>query len=407
MTIAGSAARRRAASRNLWLLCLSLFLWRCGSAQIIFLQPVYLRLLGAGPVQIGLALSVQAVASLISLLPGGYLSNRFPRKTLMLLSWGVGVTGILAMAGAGNWPALVGAMAIFGLSGFGNPATSHYLAELDTERPAWSFALLTASTQFGTVISPVIGAYLAQTYSPRAAYLVSAAFCALSTLVLTALSRQSAGGRPSLRDAFRPLVRDPILVAIVLPLLVGYSAAALAEAFASNFLRDVAGLSLATIGRMGSAWALGAAVISLLAGRLTRRRSRLGATLAGCFGLTCLGLTLMIGVPGLPGIAGGLATFAFGVAFFLRGADLSGRALINAHLAQSLGRESMGVGFALTNTVLALAQILAPPVAGWLYSGRPTAPFFAALVALPMAGSVLVWHIRRDSPRVSASLDTT
>lgn len=372
-----------------------------GSAQIVFLQPVYLRLLGAEPVQIGLALAVQGAASLISLLPGGYLSDRFPRKTILLMSWSVGAAGIWAMAGAGSVPMLVAAMALWGTSGFGNPATSHYVAELDLDRPAWSFALLTASTQFGTMISPAIGAYLAQAYSPRVAYMVSAGFCTVSTLVLFAIGPQSAGGRRSFRDAFRPLLRDPLLAAMALPLLVAYSSAALAESFASNFLRDVAALNLAAIGRMGSIWALGAAVISLAAGRLTRRRSRLAGALAGCFGLTSLGLAVMIALPGRM-LPVGLAAILFGVAFFFRGADLSGRALINAHLAQSLKRESMGVGFGLANTLLAVAQVIAPPLAGWLYAGSPSWPFAVSLVALPLAGGVLVWQVRQGGGQASA-----
>jgi MFS family permease len=394
MTDSSQPGSGREATRSLYVLCLSLFFWSCGGAQIAFLQPLYLRLLGASPVQVGIALAAQSAASALCLLPGGYLSDRFQRRTLMLLSWSLGTLGIASMAGAGNLLMMTGAMVVYGACSFGNPAMSHYLAELNLERTTWSFTLLTAAGRLGTVISPAAGAYLAQHASPRVAYVVSASLCLLSTAILFGLAKQPSGGQRPLIDSFRSMFTDPALVALIGPLLIVYCAGALADSFASNFLRDAGGLQLAAVGRMGSVSAIGATLFVLLAGQLSRRRMPLARLMAAGFGVASLGLLVLVGLANIR-LAAGLAIALFGAAYFLRGADVGGRALVNAHLAQSLRRESVGMGFGLVNLLFSLSSVIGPAMAGWLYARDPSWPFLTALVLLPLGASALIWQVRR------------
>jgi MFS family permease len=298
------------------------------------------------------------------------------------------------MAGAANLPTMIAAMIVYGACSFGNPAMSHYLAELSLERATWSFTLLTASGRLGMVISPAFGAYLAQNASPRVSYLVSAGLCLASTVVLLFLDRQPAGGKRPLFDSFRLMFTDRALVALILPLLMVYGAGTVAESFASNFARDVGGLDLAAVGRMGSIWAIGATAFSLLAGHLSRGRMPLARVMAATFGVTCLGLLILVGLANAT-LAAGLAGLLFGAAYFLRGADVGGRALINGHLAQTLRRESVGMGFALINLLFSLSSVAGPALAGWLYAHDPAWPFIAALALLPAGGAALIAQVRR------------
>jgi MFS family permease len=352
-------------------------------------------------VQVGIALALQSAASALCLLPGGYLSDRFQRRTVMVASWSLGTLGLAAMAGAGNLAMMTGAMILYGACSFGNPAMSHYLAELNLEKATWSFTLLTATARLGTVISPAIGAYLAQNASPRVSYLVSAGLCLISMLVLFGLDKQPVGGRRPLLDSFRLMFSDRALVALILPLLAVYAAGTLAESFASNFARDVGGLDLAAVGRMGSVWAIGATVFSLLAGQLSRGRQPLARVMAVTFGVTCLGLLILIGLSNFH-LAAGLGTLLFGAAYFLRGADAGGRALVNGHLAQTLRRESVGMGFALINLLFSLSSVLGPALAGWLYARDPAWPFMAALALLPAGAVALISQVRRSRPAPAA-----
>ena len=51
--------------------------------------------------------------------------------------------------------------------------------------------------------------------------------------------------------------------------------------------------------------------------------------------------------------------------------------------ARERGRARVGAG--ATDTVVAVAQIVAPYVAGWLYASSPAYPFVASLVLIPLA----------------------
>ena len=88
---------------------------------------------------------------------------------------------------------------------------------------------------------------------------------------------------------------------------------------------------------------------------------------------------------------------ALALAYLLRGTYQGCRSLVQAR-ALGLGSGSeRGLLLGATETTVAVAQIGAPYVAGWLYASNPTYPFVASLALIPLALVLLVLGLPRPS----------
>src|SRR5438270_13556415 len=84
-------------SRDNQLLAFSLACWGLGEGLFIYIEPLYLRQLGADPVAIGSILASAAAAVGLGHIPAGYLADRFGRKPVLLAGWGVGLLSVLVV----------------------------------------------------------------------------------------------------------------------------------------------------------------------------------------------------------------------------------------------------------------------------------------------------------------------
>src|SRR5260221_4199745 len=84
-------------SRDNQLLAFALAFWGLGEGLFIYIQPLYLRQLGANPVAIGGILAIAAAAVGLGHIPAGDVADRFGRKPVLLTGWGVGLAAGLVM----------------------------------------------------------------------------------------------------------------------------------------------------------------------------------------------------------------------------------------------------------------------------------------------------------------------
>jgi sugar phosphate permease len=143
---------------------------------------------------------------------------------------------------------------------------------------------------------------------------------------------------------------------------------------APNFLVDVRAWDVAWIGALGSFQALGMTLSNVLLGRLGdghyARGLVVGQALVWCSAL----LLLLSGA--FPALA---------LAYLLRGAYQGCRSLAQARAATLGGETERGLLLGATETTITVSRIVAPYVAGWLYTGDPAWPFVAALTLIPVA----------------------
>ncbi len=384
-------------SRDSRIIFFALALWGLGEGLYFYLLPLYMKRLGADPVQIGGLLASWGIAATITYIPGGMVADWMSRRTVMLGGWIMGTLGVWLLALAQDWVQLLPGLILYGLSGYCLPAITAYVTHSEAKGDLGrALTTVWAAYPAGQVISPAIGGAMAEALGMRTVFITSGAIFCLSTLLVSRIAHQPVEPRTNNGDYHRLLRNRSFLVLSGLFLLI-FTVSYLGQPLAPNYLEEVAGLPVSWIGTLGSASSLGAAVLAVVLGRLPwSNRARLMTSQA----LVALSMAAFLSSWALPVLA---------VSFFLRGAWNVTRALASAELAMRLEPSTLGLGYGVLNTVLGTATIVAPYLAGWLYAARADLPFLASLVAtagtlaltfVVLPGSRAVTPDQRSSPEL-------
>ena len=371
-------------NRDTRLIGVALLLWGFGEGLFFHIEPLYIAELGATPVQIGSILALANVVRGATYLPAGLLADRVPRKWFMVGGWVTGLVGVLLVASARTWQALVPGLLIYALSAYCIPVVNTYLAHaVGGRRVARAITLVFAGYAAGGVVSPAVGGWLAGVASMRAVYVASAVCFAASTAIVVNSSPQPVPTRTADGHRWAALLNRRFLRFAAFVSLI-FVAMYLAFPLAPNYLQEVGGWRVARIGALGSFQALGNAALNPFLGHLAdddrpdaRRRGWLGRARALIIGpgLVWLSVLVLLLARNLPLLI---------LAFLLRGAYFGCRSLVQAR-ATGLARETdRGLLLGASDTIIALAQVAAPYLAGWLYAAEPSYPFFAALGLIPL-----------------------
>jgi len=361
-------------NRDTRLVALALLLWGFGEGLFFHIQPLYIERLGANPVQIGGLLSAMSVVSAVTFLPAGVLTDRLPRKWLMWGGWVLGLAGTLLVGLARTWQGLIPGLLLYSFSAYCIPVINAYLAHAvggrNLER---TFTAVFAGYAAGGVISPTVGGWLAQATTMRTVYFAAAALFALSALTVLLVSPQPVASRVERDRRYRALLNGRFLRFALLSWLA-FVAMYVGFPLAPNFLADVRGWDVARIGTLGSFQALGMTLLTYLLGHLGDGRRARGLV---------VGQVLVWGSALLLLLAGAFPMLA--LAYLLRGAYQGCRSLTEARATALGGEAERGLLLGATETTIAIANIVAPYAAGWLYAGDPAYPFVASLALIPVA----------------------
>jgi MFS family permease len=362
-------------SRDLILVAASLFTWGIGEGMFLFFQPINLQRMGADPLLIGAILGGYGAAMACAHIPAGYLSDRIGRRPMLCLAWFSGLLATTIMAAANSLPVFIIGMLVYGLTAFViSPLNSYVTAA----RGRWSVgrALMLSSAAFnlGMVIGPLLGGVVGERYGLRAVFTGAAGIFVVATIIILFI-------RPQPLDAHSPLARrfdfvfsQRYLVYLGVIFLVAFTTY-LPQPLAQNFLLNERGLSLATIGGLASFTGLGVASLNLVLGLLD---TRLGFLIAQA----AVGLFAVLLWKGT-----GLPWYALG--YFMLGGYKTTRSLAAAQTRSLVQAASMGLAYGVTETVSSVAIMLAPILAGFLYTRNPEWVFTlsAGLCVLSIATS--------------------
>ncbi len=363
--------------RDLYLVALSLFIWGIGEGLFYIFQPLYIQKLGADPILIGTVLGINAVGMTLSQIPAGYLADRVGRRPVMWFTWVMGVISALVMASARNLTGFVVGLLLYGLTSAVLAPMNSYISHA---RGDWSVGravtFSSAAFSIGAIIGPLIGGAIGERFGLRNVYWLAAALFLVSTLVILFIHKQPVEAR-SVEEAQLSLLRNPrFLMSLGLILMIMFSMY-LPIPLAANFLQNERGLSLASIGQLGSLQNLGNAVFALALGHLPA----LTAFLAGEAALLAVSLLLWKG--------SGMGLF--GLAFFLMGGYRLSRTLSVAFVQPLVGKNQVGLAFGFVETINNLALILTPVLAGLLYDRRPELVFGVSVGVLGVCLVLTAW----------------
>lgn len=349
----------------------SLFTWGIGEGMFFYFQPIYLQKLGASPIGIGSVLGAIGLIMAFTQLPAGYLADRFGRRPLIWVSWVTGCFATLLMASANTLNVFIVGILLYGFTGFVMPPMNSYITHA---RGTWSVARAltfgSAAYNLGAVAGPVMGGWLADAYSLKAIYSVSFVIFVISTIVIFFISRQPVEIHPQ-QQRRSDLIKNSRFMGLLGIICFVIFASYLPQPLAPNFLQNERGISLSTIGILGSIGCLGNAVLVFTLGRLKTRRGYL----IGQTAVLAFSMILWLGT-GLPW---------FMVGYFLLGGFKAVRALSLALVRPLIHASQMGMAYGLIDTVTSFAIILSPTLAGFLYQFNPPSIFSTSAILISIS----------------------
>jgi MFS family permease len=331
-------------------------------------QPIYLQQWGASPVLIGVVVGAMGAAMAIAQIPAGYLADRLGGHVLMRVAWVIGLAATLMMGFASSLAIFITGMLAYGLTAYVTAPLNSYIA---SARGKWSIERAitfgSAMFQMGAISGPILGGILGQNFGLKAVYLIAAAIFVISCAVMFLI-------RPQLKESHHETAskaklhrNGPFITFLVLSFLT-VLATYLPQPLTPNFLQNQKYLSLETIGRMGSLASLGSVIFSFTLGNLNAASGFLVGQLA-------VGLFTLI-------LWRGNSITWISLGYLLLGGYRLMRNMGLAYSRSLIHTAETGLAFGVVETVNAIAIILAPTLAGFLYNSNPLSIYTVSLTMI-------------------------
>ncbi|MGH2522731.1 MAG: MFS transporter [Anaerolineales bacterium] len=364
-------------TRDNRLMALSLLLWGMGDGLFLYIQPLYLKQLGADPKAIGAILALAGIAAAVSHIPAGYVADRFGRKGVLIAGWAMGVLAAALMYFAPGLPLFVAGLLLYTFTGFVLAPINAYITEARGPQSVQRvMTLVSAGFWAGSVVSPTLGGLIGRWFGLRQVYGASVIAFVISTVVILLLRPQPISPPQTGSTRYGALFHNRRFIGFLLLTLAALCAMEVGMPFAPNFVQEVRDFNVDVVGVLGSINSLGVVLLNVALGQRTPRRGFMLGQI-----LMMLYLTLLLTLPGFGWLA---------VAYFFRSGWNLTRNMAAAQVGRVVEKPEMGMAFGLTETMTALALIVGPWVAGTLYKISPALPFQTSL-ALIAVTLPLVW----------------
>ncbi len=385
----------------LFLMALTILIDFIGFGLVIPLLPFWAERLGANSFEVGLIITVYALAQLLFTPVLGTLSDRYGRKPIIVVSLFIEVVALIMTALAGSLPLLLLARFIGGLGASNIGSAQAVVADVtEKQNRAKGMGLIGAAIGLGFVIGPAAGGILAPAGQTLPFWVAAGVALVNALLVLLFLpeTRKRASGETEthfrgrglslLFSGWRNAARYPSVLGMVLVNLLYTIAFTGMEAIFALFTQHTFGWGASQNGYIFTY--IGVIVVIMqggLVGRLVKRWQESGVLLAG--------LVLM---------AIGLIALAFSTRFalllvtlgILSVGDGAVTPTVSTLLSFASPVEVQGEMLGLSQGVGGLGRIVGPLIAGSLYTFSSALPFvvggilvvLAAVVALPALSAV-------------------
>jgi len=355
--------------RDLALVALSAFLWGLGEGLFIFFLPLALQRWHTDTVQIGAVLSLIGVTMAVVQAPAGYFSDRFGARPLIFASLLLGIAAAIVMAAARSLPIFVAGLLVYSCTSFISAPMNSYVTSL---RGSWTIqravTFRAAAFQVGAIGGPLLGGWIADTAGLALVFRYAAGLFLVATLVMALARRPGVVEQPAAASQVVSPLANPRflgLLAVVFCTLIALSAP---QQLTPLYLQNVHHLSLQQIGTLGTLASIGTALIMFALGQLGIATGML------------IGQLLLAGFALL--MWQGQSVLAYSAGYFFVGGSQLYRSMALAFARSLVKVGDTGLAYGLVETGNALAVVVAPLAAGFLYKYRPEAVYIASLGAL-------------------------
>ena len=216
--------------------------------------------------------------------------------------------------------------------------------------------LMSAGFNLGSVMGPIIGGRIGDQFGLRQSYFAAGVLFLFSLMVIIFISPQPVEKSNPNQEGSRWYLSSRYLVYMGV-MFFAFFAMYLPQPLSPNYLSNQGGYDLSQIGILYSVSSVGVVVFNLVLGSLPA----LNGFLIGQSAMAFFSLILWWG--------SGYAWYVVG--FFMLGGFRTARNLGVAQVRQLVPSAKMGLAYGVTETVMGTAIILAPILAGVLYSQNP------------------------------------
>jgi len=364
---------------DLGILSITMFIWGLGEGLFIYFYPLSLQHWKADSVQIGATLSFLGVIMALVQAPAGYLSDKFGTRPLIRAGLILGVVAAGVMAVANSLPFFIFGLIIYSVTSFVGAPLNSYITSM---RGDWSaqrgITFISGSAQLGAILGPMLGGWIAQSAGLFMVFRYSTGLFLIATAIAFLARRPEV--REEAQESDTPKVNpltNPRFLGLLVIIFFTIIALSTPQQLTSMYLQDVHHLSFQQIGLTGTFAGIGATIILFSLGNL---RAPVGMVAGQVF----LGLFSFAMWQGQ-----NAAAFYFGY-LFIGGYRLY-RSMATAFVCPLVKASDIGLAYGLVETGNALAMILAPLLAGLLYSNKPESVYTISLIALVVMIAVTVW----------------
>jgi MFS family permease len=340
------------------------------SVGLIF-TPIYLGTLGAGPALVGLVIGATTFANPLIILSAGSLIERVPPRRLIVATRIMVAAALLLAVVAQTWWQLAPALALIAAGSLAYPAVSRAIAETTPAagRAQAFFLVYGVGSNLALILAPAMGGFVAEGLGLRWVYLVALVLELLSIACFMGIEDSPVRHAQRVRQTYRDVIQCRPVVAISGLLFAAMLILSAGLALLPTYFYDYRGLSVGTIGRLGSLSGIGGLVLALAFAR-TRRRVSVASPLIITLAIIPLAFLLLALSPHLGIIA---------IAVFISGAYLMVWPLVDAAVGNLSPERLRGRAFAFSEVFGGSGVALGPVLAGVLYASGPRLPLFFAL----------------------------
>ena len=359
--------------------------------------PVYLTVLGAGGVVVGLFGSLKDLLDSVYQYPGGWLADRIGRRRALLVFTGLAMTGYIAYAMAPAWPVVfIGLFGVMAWKSGAFPTTFAVIGDsLPRDRRAVAFGVQSVLVRVPRVISAPIGGLLIASLGAvggiRVALIVTVALAALVLMLQRYGFREEAPLAPaqqdsSVRAVFRAL--PPSLKRLLTADCIVRVGEGIATSFIVLYVTSTLGYSASDYGVLYAVQQTIAILFYLPAGRLaefTGRRPLVLLTFV-FFAAFPLAVRLASTFPALllAFVIGGLKEFG----------EPARKSLIVDLAPDHLRGRAVGVYYGIRNLLVVPAGV----IGGLLWQRSPSLPLEAAAVVGTIGTLAFAMSASRETP---------
>ncbi len=365
-------------NRDLKMLFVATFAGAFGDGLYFYILPLYVRELGANPVEVGTFFSVMLLAAAFTPLLGGYWADKYTLKRIMIAGWLVWMPVPIIFSLAENWVQMLPGSVLYGFW-IGQPAFSAYIASsAKKEKLALTFTILSSSWSLGYIFSPTLGAFLSEVVGIHWVFYLTFSLYGACTGILFLISSQGVAAQPSQLSSTdasfgrkRLFVWSTFFAVIVFFVL-------LVRPLIPQILKDEFHLTDSIVGILGSITFLGSGVLGICLGRIGDKWKKAGA-ISICMILCSVSAMILVLFKHF---------LALSLASFLMGASYTILSLIGAVISPIAPEKSRARWISVPMSASMFAAFLAPYLGGLLYNSSPYNPFLIFIAATALLSVV-------------------